>query len=74
MSYAIDEVVEYIVGRPDAQTMPAVVVGFGKRRDNGRNYYAIRPILGMNLCRTRCVAGYSIRAASTSTPAPEGRP
>jgi hypothetical protein len=62
MKYAIGERVDYILDggrRCSSFLTPAVVKGIGKRRDNGRTYYVIKP----NNRRVRCVAESSLSRA-----------
>jgi hypothetical protein len=58
----IGKTVMYMMGRPDMpEFVPAIIRGWGTRKDTGRTYYTIEPIVDGRSSRRRNVAWYSVK-------------
>ena len=71
MSFRIGNTVGYIMGTDPIRIVPAMILYVGTRRDSGKPYYTIRPIIGGRTYRARNVAGYNLTTADRCTAEPQ---
>ena len=72
--FYIGATVGYIMETAPLRIEQAIIEGIGKRRDSGRTYYVIAPVIDGRRRRARCVSWSSVTTADRCTASRETAP